>query len=105
MNARNDIPLEDGLAMWERYNERLLQYHKKYKFPLINFDVSPEEYYSKIDAVAQMIGLSAELNTNEDPFYDDKLVTNKNMKDEIQSDSSTMKLYKALLHIYENQKL
>jgi hypothetical protein len=43
LRARNGFPLEHGLALWTRYNERLLTYQARLEFPLLSFDREDDE--------------------------------------------------------------
>jgi len=38
------MPLAEGLHLWLKYNRRLLEYHRRFNFPLVSFDLSEEEY-------------------------------------------------------------
>ena len=38
---RNKFPIEKGLDLWFRYNERLFFYFTKYQFPIVSFDSEP----------------------------------------------------------------
>ncbi len=40
--------LEDGLALWLAYNERLLQAHRHQPFPLLCFDLPPEAFVQQL---------------------------------------------------------
>jgi tetratricopeptide (TPR) repeat protein len=40
--------LEDGLALWLAYNERLLQAHRRQPFPLLCFDLPPEDFVQQL---------------------------------------------------------
>jgi hypothetical protein len=101
--ARNKIPLEDSLRMWDSYNTRLLKYYEKHNFPMTHFDVPPEEYYSRIDQVAEMMGMKASGKTNEEPFFDQELVRNKEVEEDTPLRPTTLSIYETLRSIYESQ--
>jgi hypothetical protein len=43
LRARNGFSLAHGLALWTRYNERLLTYQVRLEFPLLSFDRDDDE--------------------------------------------------------------
>jgi hypothetical protein len=50
---RDGIGPMEGIALWQKYNERLLHYHKQDPFPLINF--SSEDFLAQVhDALSQI---------------------------------------------------
>ncbi|MDK9719464.1 MAG: hypothetical protein OEL57_16405 [Trichlorobacter sp.] len=55
---RNQIPLDEGLALWRAYNERLLELLQCYRFPLVSFDVDADQYLASVKRVAAYLGLS-----------------------------------------------
>lgn len=68
---RDNFPLEKSLRLWKIYNEKLLSYCEKYHFPLVSFDLSPNEYANKIKELLKRINIDAENRVNE--FYDYEL--------------------------------
>ncbi|WP_223786934.1 hypothetical protein [Marinicella meishanensis] len=61
------VPLEQGLALWSIYNQRLLETHAKQAFPIINFDEDETAYNQKIASMAEQFGLA--LNESA-PFFE-----------------------------------
>ena len=58
LKARNGISIEDGLDLWQRYNNRLLAAHHDDPFPLVAYDLSdPGAYRGTVLAMAQSLGL------------------------------------------------
>ncbi len=56
--ARNQIPLEKSLALWETYNRQLLDYQRQFAFPLVSFDWPPERYRERLTAIALALHLT-----------------------------------------------
>src|SRR5688572_4782315 len=56
---RNGGTLERWLELWSYYNSRLLQYHARFGFPMICFDLEPAEYESELRRVIDALELSA----------------------------------------------
>lgn len=46
-------------ALWLAYNERLLALHDQHGFPLVDFDLEPEEYELRVKHVLEYLGLEA----------------------------------------------
>ena len=103
LNARNKVPLSEGLKLWKAYNVKLYSYLQKDKFPLISFDVDKHEYKSAIRRISKYFGLPKTANNNEF-FFDYTLKHQKlaELTDELPSDIG--KLYNDLSQIYINQK-
>jgi hypothetical protein len=57
LNARSGMPLEQGLALWRKYNRRLLALWARNPFPVVSFDAPPGEYIAAIDRAAAVLGL------------------------------------------------
>ncbi|MDD2723657.1 MAG: hypothetical protein PHH59_06505 [Methylovulum sp.] len=48
LNARNSIPVDEGIHLWFEYNERLLALWTAQPFPLIDFDLPDDLYISMV---------------------------------------------------------
>lgn len=59
LHARQGMPLEQGVALWCGYNLRLLDLLSRQPFPLVSFDVPPDEYLRTVDRIATELGLGA----------------------------------------------
>jgi len=73
---RNNFTEEHALYLWLRYNRRLLRFHKKNNFPIIEFDpnISNTKY--------SLNRLFEKLNLDFDPgFLDESLVNNTELKE------------------------
>jgi hypothetical protein len=71
LKARNDLPLEAGLALWGAYNERLLELHAQAPFPIVCFDEEPGVLDEKLRRAAQLIGLPGA--SPSEPFFTEEL--------------------------------
>ncbi|MBK8507408.1 MAG: sulfotransferase family protein [Candidatus Competibacteraceae bacterium] len=58
LNVRNGITLENSLALWMAYNSLLLDYHKRFAFPLICFDWPPRRYHQRLLTIAPALDLT-----------------------------------------------
>lgn len=55
---RNLMPEQAALDLWLRYSAELIRWHRRYQFPLIEFDLSDAEAYCQdVAAVATEMGL------------------------------------------------
>jgi hypothetical protein len=58
LEKRNAFPIEKGLRLWAHYNAHILKLHSRYKFSLVEYDLSDyERYCKKIATIAKSIGL------------------------------------------------
>jgi len=58
LNARDPaMSVERGLALWQAYNERLLECHAAAPFPILCFDADEASYRDAVDTVARDLGL------------------------------------------------
>lgn len=61
---------EDPVALWQQYNLRLLDLHRRAPFPIFSFEEQPEELLGKIEHVAHGLGLT---KTVDEPFFSSEL--------------------------------
>lgn len=57
LQRRNGFPLEQGLALWVAYNRRLLAWHQRRPFPLIEFAADPARVRQGLAAILEALGL------------------------------------------------
>lgn len=63
LTVRDNWSHEKGIEMWKEYNDRLVVLHKRYKFPIIEFDLkNTDEYKKKFINGLRQLGLN---NVNE----------------------------------------
>lgn len=97
LNARNSyISIEEGLDLWFLYNKILLDLFEQNNFPLVDFDVSAEDFYSSLQRVGDSLGMSATLNDVD--FLDNSLRHHQIRKDVIPGQLDSM--YNKLRSIY-----
>jgi hypothetical protein len=65
--GRAELPVEDPLGLWRRYNARLLELHSRAPFPLVCFDDDAATLERNMEAVADLLQLPGE-STGE-PFF------------------------------------
>jgi len=58
LRTRNKMPLEEGIALWLKYNRRLIQWHERFGFPLVSFDLQGDAYLAQYRALCEQIGLA-----------------------------------------------
>lgn len=61
--------------LWNTYNRRLLQLHRQYRFPILDFDWDEETFHRKLNRVHRTLDL-AELGET-DRFYEPGLIHNQ----------------------------
>lgn len=60
---RNQLSENDAYNLWLRYNTNLVQWHKQYHFPLIEFDLSQiEKYQRSVTSCVKALGLQPNLS-------------------------------------------
>lgn len=57
LHHRNGFDTDTALGLWQNYNQRLLDYHRRYKLPLLCFDWPQPLYSQRLGEVANMLGL------------------------------------------------
>jgi hypothetical protein len=62
LQKRNGFEIEKGLDLWTKYNKQLVRIHRKYNFPLIQYDLEKyDEYCQNVANLAAALGLSGNL--------------------------------------------
>lgn len=74
LNARQpEISLENGIDLWASYISKFIEYHKKYKFPVVNFDLSPNKYLSSVVEAVKEMKVFPEIPAEDIEFFDSSL--------------------------------
>ncbi len=60
LRTRNKMPLEEGIELWYAYNRRLVEWHKRRRFPIISFDVYGDRYLSQFERLCAELNLRYE---------------------------------------------
>lgn len=70
LKKRGFTTIEDAVALWQAYNLRLLEQHRRAPFPIFSFEEPPEVLLAKIETVAHGMGLTAPVD---EPFFASEL--------------------------------
>ena len=57
LQARDDFPLEKGIALWTHYNRILLRTQAEVGFDIISFDRAPATYHDRLSEIARRLEL------------------------------------------------
>ena len=57
LHERDGLALEEGVALWRRYNEKLLALHRRRSFPLVEFHEDPEVFRAKLRQLGEALRL------------------------------------------------
>jgi hypothetical protein len=68
------IPSKQAYKLWNIYNLKLLERLQTQSFPVINFDLPPEEYTENIHGLAEELALPLK---SKESFFDRKLINQK----------------------------
>lgn len=72
--ARNRFSIEEGLALWKKYNIALLELAKKNTVTLVNFDLSADDYAKDLIRCVDALGLKQALEAPDIlSFYSENL--------------------------------
>lgn len=77
--GRGGFPRERALELWCAYNERLLAVHDETPFPVLSFDVEPDEFHEAVNAA--VVDLELRPVPDHDRFFADELRTNAKYRD------------------------
>lgn len=58
LHNRGKMPQDEAFNLWSRYNERLLAYHEKFDFDIVNFNLEPDAYLLSVSKAFNELGLS-----------------------------------------------
>lgn len=103
LQKRNGTPLEEGLALWYHYNQRLLTCWEQQPFPLLSFDVEPEVYSHNFKQACAASQLS--FSPVDPPFFENQLRSTNNidhLQDYPLTEQNYLDCYARLQNIYLN---
>lgn len=80
--ARNNIPIEVGLALWVRYNRHLLGYLDANPHALLRFDLSAEDLIAQTLRIGEITGLRADRHLIES-WFDAQLVRSRAQTEDV----------------------
>lgn len=64
------LPIDEGLRLWQTYNERLLAFMDTRPVELVDFDAPPEDYLAQVRAMCGRLGLDV---AKAETFFEHKL--------------------------------
>lgn len=77
--SRGAFPREKALDLWLAYNRALLDHHRRMPFPVVSFDVDPDQFADEVDRVVEELGLNP--IAAGDRFFAEELRTNDKFRD------------------------
>lgn len=89
------MPKEQAYHLWQIYNEKLTEMYDEHNFPIINFDLSPNDYFEKIDIMSSKLNMKKQ---NEVAFFDKDLI-NQNSYSRSDCPENLLPLYDKLLEV------
>jgi glycosyltransferase involved in cell wall biosynthesis len=78
LQKRNDFTIEKSLELWKTYNERLLQLHNIYNFPIIEFHQNTSLLTNKLNELVQILNLPS--RHSKLSFFKESLRSNEPMQ-------------------------
>jgi len=97
---KNKLPFNIGIDIWHSYNTLLLQYWRKYRFPILNFNLCKQDYFKQFLQLNDYLSIRVDGNKY-NLFYQHKTVHAKSNCD-FKLSSSVVELYNELLNISNN---
>ena len=79
IRSGGEMPRSAGLALWYRYNRKLLAEYRRSPFPILCFDEPEAVFQAKLDGVAKELGLAPP--EQGDRFFDDELRKSEDQQD------------------------
>ena len=95
LNLRNGMPIDQGLELWSRYNQRLLSLMEERKILLIDFDIPGSTYSRRIAAICQSLDLN--LEEPKVPFRDPTLISHNLATRDAKLSPNVVGIYEKLL--------
>lgn len=93
LHTRSKMPIEAGLALWARYNARLLQIAQREEVTIVSFDVPAPHYISATVRLIKSLGLT--LPSADRVFFDESL-RHQSADDDVQLPRDIAAIYAAL---------
>ena len=93
---RDGLAIEAGLALWQKYNLKLLEYAERFNFPIVSFDRPVDEYMQAVVAIANRFGLNQIADNEEIPFFEKSLRSRNELSDDLSIPADILSLYEQL---------
>ena len=94
LTARDGLTIDEGLDLWQRYNERLLHLHRRRPFPLLCFDEGADSWRGTLRWLTEELDLHTTRAVTE--AFDDGLRHHQRGDDEMLP-AAVGRTYEALL--------
>jgi hypothetical protein len=103
LNKRDNTPFEQGWALWQTYNQRLMELANKHRFGLADFDLAPEVYLDNTLEKLLALGLDPQLAADGSDFFDSGLLNQTGSDvDQVSLPESVAALYQQLQEYNQN---
>jgi hypothetical protein len=97
LHQRNNIPIDTGVRLWLHYNRRLVDYHRRSAFPLIQFGCDPDDYKENFEMLRTQLGLQECVSVASG--FDPELIHHSGRNTEIQDfGNEVSEVFNYLLH-------
>ncbi len=104
LEARNGMPISDGLRLWKQYNTRLLEHHGREPFPFVSFDVAEEEYLSAVDRAGDCLNLPKPSVPGDAHFLEDRF-RHRDVFSDHPLPQDVLEVFGRLTEIYQRQNV
>ncbi len=98
LRQRSGMRVEQGLELWRIYNRKLLKVWQRQPFPLISFDVPPDEYSEAICRASAQLRIQQPLGDSS--FFDRNLRHHTQLQDRTALSEDDLLTYESLKNIY-----
>jgi hypothetical protein len=106
LNKRDNAPIDQCWELWHTYNSRLYALAKEHHFPLVNFDLPPDEYLEDTLKKLIFLGLDANQVDSARSFFDADLRTQSGSAiDDVELPTHVTQLYADLQDYTNNYAL
>lgn len=100
----NNFAIEYGLEIWKSYNLKLIDLYETGEFPLVCFDVEPDQYLKSVQSGLTHLGISSDHVSKMD-FFDDSLRRNRNIDLSYDIPSDVVDVYERLVSLYDEKNI
>jgi hypothetical protein len=99
LQSRNkNMSLEKGMNLWLIYNQRLLDFYNRFKFPIISFDIPVRVYKEKLLQLANKLELQP---SSSDISFIDEGLKHQEPENQAELPASIQQVYHQLITIGE----
>jgi hypothetical protein len=92
------MSLEKGMNLWLIYNQRLLDFYNRFKFPIISFDIPVRVYKEKLLQLANKLELQP---SSSDISFIDEGLKHQEPENQAELPASIQQVYHQLITIGE----